>query len=61
MTPRHQILPTEENPVIHRVKADLLQGRVSRTVFAKNYFTPSVSYRQTVLEALNKVKQAISK
>ena len=38
---------------------DLLQGRVPRTVFARNYFTPSVQYRQTVLNALEKLQRAI--
>jgi hypothetical protein len=39
---------------------DLLQGRVPRTVFARNYFTPSVQYRQTVLNALDKLQSAIA-
>jgi intergrase/recombinase len=35
---------------------DLLQGRVPRTVFARHYFTPSLDYRQKVLQA-SKIKE----
>jgi hypothetical protein len=38
---------------------DLLQGRVPKTVFARNYFTPSVDYRQKVLEALEQLQQQL--
>jgi intergrase/recombinase len=40
---------------------DLLQGRVPKSVFARHYFTPSLSYRQKVLEALNELKKEIEK
>jgi len=40
---------------------DLLQGRVPRTVFARHYFTPSLDYRQRVLQALGELKRAIEK
>jgi intergrase/recombinase len=36
---------------------DLLQGRVPYTVFARNYFTPSLDYRQKVLQALDKLRK----
>ncbi len=39
---------------------DLLQGRVPRTVFARNYFTPDSSLRQRVLSSLDSLKQAIN-
>jgi intergrase/recombinase len=38
---------------------DLLQGRVSKTVFARHYFTPSLDYRDKVIRALDKLKQQI--
>jgi intergrase/recombinase len=38
---------------------DLLQGRVPRTVFARNYFTPSLDYRAKVLCALDKLRRDI--
>jgi intergrase/recombinase len=38
---------------------DLLQGRVPRTVFARHYFTPSLSYRQKVLGALNELRKRV--
>jgi intergrase/recombinase len=37
---------------------DLLQGRVPKSVFARHYFTPSLIYRDKVLDALNKLKKA---
>jgi hypothetical protein len=36
---------------------DLLQGRVPRTVFARNYFTPSVDYSIKVLDALKQLQK----
>jgi hypothetical protein len=39
---------------------DLLSGRVPRTVFARNYFTPSVQYRQKVQKAVDRLHQTIS-
>jgi hypothetical protein len=38
---------------------DLLQGRVPRTVFARNYFSPDSSLRRRVLDSLYKLQQAI--
>jgi intergrase/recombinase len=38
---------------------DLLQGRVPRTVFARHYFTPSLDYRQKVLQGLDKLRKDI--
>jgi intergrase/recombinase len=38
---------------------DLLQGRVPKSVFARHYFTPSLTYRDRVLECLYKLKQEI--
>jgi intergrase/recombinase len=38
---------------------DLLQGRVPRTVFARHYFTPSLEYRQKVLDISEQLKQQI--
>jgi intergrase/recombinase len=38
---------------------DLLQGRVPRTVFARSYFTPSLDYRQKVLQGLDKLRKDI--
>jgi intergrase/recombinase len=40
---------------------DLLQGRVPKSVFARNYFRPSLQYRQNVLNALNKLRKEIEK
>jgi integrase len=40
---------------------DLLQGRVPRTVFARHYFTPSLDYRQKVLQALDKLRKDIER
>lgn len=38
---------------------DLLSGRVPRTVFARHYFTPSLDYRQKVLDALKQLQKMI--
>jgi hypothetical protein len=39
---------------------DLLQGRISNTVFAKHYFRPNLQqYTEKVLDALDKLKQTI--
>jgi hypothetical protein len=38
---------------------DLLQGRVPRTVFARNYFTPSLDYRMKVLDALEQLQRQL--
>lgn len=40
---------------------DLLSGRVPKTVFARHYFTPSLDYRDKVMNALNKLKEQIEK
>jgi hypothetical protein len=41
---------------------DLLQGRVvPRTVFARHYFTPSLTYRDRVIRALNELKKEIER
>ncbi|HEX6281291.1 MAG TPA: integrase [Nitrososphaera sp.] len=40
---------------------DLLQGRVPNSVFARHYFTPSLDYRDKVINALNKLKEQIEK
>jgi intergrase/recombinase len=40
---------------------DLLQGRVPKSVFARNYFTPSPSYREKVLAALHQLKKDIQR
>jgi hypothetical protein len=38
---------------------DLLQGRAPKSVFARHYFTPSLEYRQKVLQALDKLRKKI--
>jgi intergrase/recombinase len=38
---------------------DLLQGRVPKSVFARHYFTPSLNYRDRVLQALGKLQKDI--
>jgi hypothetical protein len=38
---------------------DLLSGRVPKSVFARHYFTPSLSYRDKVLRALNELRKEI--
>lgn len=40
---------------------DLLQGRVPKSVFALHYFTPSLDYRDRVLECLSHLKQEIER
>jgi hypothetical protein len=48
-----------QNGGIASETVDLLQGRVPKTVFARNYFTPSVDYRQKVLEALEQLQKQL--
>jgi intergrase/recombinase len=38
---------------------DPLQGRVPRTAFTRYYFTPSLEYREKVIQALTKLKKEI--
>jgi len=38
---------------------DLLQGRVPKSVFVRHYLTPSLDYKDKVLQALNELKQKI--
>ena len=40
---------------------NLLQGRIPRTVFARHYFTPTLTYRDKVLRALDELKRDIEK
>ena len=40
---------------------NLLQGRIPRTVFARHYFTPTLTYRDKVLRALDELKREIEK
>jgi intergrase/recombinase len=40
---------------------DLLQGRVPKTVFARHYFTPSLDYKDRILDALNRLKKEFEK
>ena len=39
--------------------ADLLQGRVPSTVFARHYFAPSLDYRTRVLKVLDQLRKTI--
>jgi hypothetical protein len=48
-----------QNGGIASETVDLLQGRVPRTVFARNYFTPDSSLRQRVLDSLSRLQQTI--
>lgn len=38
---------------------DLLQGRVPKSVFVRHYLTPSLDYKDRVLQALNELRQHI--
>jgi hypothetical protein len=38
---------------------DLMQGPVPKTVFARDYFTPSLDYRDKIIRALDKLKQQL--
>ena len=40
---------------------DVLQGRISRSIFLKHYLTPDSSYKAKVLDALKKLRQEIDK
>jgi hypothetical protein len=46
-----------QNGKIESEIVDLLQGRVPRTVFARNYFRPSIEYRSRVLQALDRLQR----
>jgi intergrase/recombinase len=39
---------------------DMLSGRVGQSVFLRHYYRPSLDYRQTVLQALEKLQRAIT-
>jgi hypothetical protein len=41
---------------ISDIMIDLLQGRVGKSVLVNHYITPSLDYRQKILQALDKLR-----
>jgi hypothetical protein len=38
---------------------DMLSGRISKNIFLRHYYTPSLQYKQDVLDSLHRLKQTI--
>jgi intergrase/recombinase len=38
---------------------DMLQGRIGKNIFLKHYLTPDASYKQRVLQALEKLENEL--
>jgi hypothetical protein len=39
---------------------DMLQGRISKSIFLRHYLTPSAGYKDSILDAITKLQQQIS-
>jgi intergrase/recombinase len=39
--------------------ADVLSGRISKNIFMRHYYIPSLQYKQDVLDALHRLKKQI--